>query len=304
MLHYPNITEKTFLAQSRAAFDFVNGSKVKLSKVRQALCIQLNLKNEHLLPSLFTQSPSVSDVPSNVKPLPSDRVHEFMTIVEGGTDGLDDEISIYKNLIFNLAEKLTAVDVVDAMASAFDLDDDTTIMNSLEMAQQFIDENKTESHASEAAYLQSCKRCANKLSCGGYCLNETCPHSDFPQGVDIEELDVISLDDYNDKHGTNFKKRLSVMCEFHDDRDGSQYIFDASEYFYNLVRYGDGDLRAAITGIIDEGLNCGMHTDAIAYWFEMNKPESEVGCLMKSIKGFSVWVEDENALLAFLNVYN
>lgn len=64
----------------------------------------------------------------------------------------------------------------------------------------------------------SCGRCGSELDSEGYCTDETCPHSDWPQQVPVSALEEMSAEAVEAKYG--LKKRVRI------EEDGS---FEASE---------------------------------------------------------------------------
>jgi len=80
--------------------------------------------------------------------------------------------------------------------------------------------------ASPVATTQ-CHRCGSNVT-GGYCSDDTCPYSDWPQCVPINDLHDNTLDAIQAKH--NLRKRQRVKAEIHSDDRLFVANFDAAAW--------------------------------------------------------------------------
>jgi len=52
----------------------------------------------------------------------------------------------------------------------------------------------------------ACKKCGSKLV-RGYCVDETCPYSDWPQQISLDDLRSTGSDQIENKYGVQDRRR-------------------------------------------------------------------------------------------------
>ena len=74
----------------------------------------------------------------------------------------------------------------------------------------------------------TCQKCVSHLD-GQYCSDNTCPYSEWPQSVPIDELQSISSEELRSKYG--LVPRVRIEAEVHDDDHRMSVNFDAGAWF-------------------------------------------------------------------------
>lgn len=106
--------------------------------------------------------------------------------------------------------------------------------------------------------------CSQELDIEGYCQDETCPYQDWPQKIDVGDLESMSQVDIEIRY--NLCKRVRVMAVTYSDDRVTEVEFDASAYFASETiagRLGEclSDLAACKFGGDDA-------SDNVARYFE------------------------------------
>lgn len=190
--------------------------------------MQFNLPNEHLIDSLFKSPPKaiLSNHTTVVNTdeetlLPVDALKLLNEIENNAENDSEEEIHLLRNALVNAAQLLPITQVKSCLANIL---------------------SNTQIYKITERYSQSCHRCGSHLRIDGYCVDTTCPFSEYPQDVNIDELSGMTLEQYNKKHHTYHSKRVPVLCFIrpNDDNDDNDWQeFDASAYFFKLKQYGD-----------------------------------------------------------------
>ena len=115
-----------------------------------------------------------------------------------------------------------------------------------------------------------CSRCASDLRIDGYCEDETCPFSDWPQEADIERLCEVSGMDYQLESGLT--KRIPVCAKVYTDDRNVTVTFDAAPYFHQALL--DGKLDQILCELRDCDFAQDYPADDVARFFEERETEA------------------------------
>ncbi|KOE81075.1 hypothetical protein ACS91_21985 [Vibrio parahaemolyticus] len=112
----------------------------------------------------------------------------------------------------------------------------------------------------------SCHRCGTELRSDGYCIDVTCPHSDWPQDVDISRMDG---GDPAYASENQCKRRIEVQAVCYSDDHQQRIEFDAAPYFHEQLI--NGRLEKVIQSLIDIEFGGDYDSDNVCEFFSASQ---------------------------------
>ena len=139
----------------------------------------------------------------------------------------------------------------------------------------------------------TCQKCGSHLD-GQYCSDDTCPYSEWPQAVPIDELQSIPSEELRSKYGLT--PRVRIEAEVHDDARLNLIVFDAGAWFNQASDQEIFDLH-------EIGWGGDEAADVVALFFE--ETNEDIGALIVFCRstqgthnalGFECSVNADNAM--------
>ena len=108
-----------------------------------------------------------------------------------------------------------------------------------------------------------CQKCGSPLS-GEYCSDDVCPYSEWPQRVQINELQEEAAEGLRERYSV--LPRIRIAAEVHDDALFKRVDFDAAPWFTQAT---DADILA----LQQAGWSGDNMADEVAYYFDGHNKE-------------------------------
>lgn len=138
-----------------------------------------------------------------------------------------------------------------------------------------------------------CGKCGSHMI-GDYCLDHTCPYSEWPQRVPLTELQNVSAEDLRRKY--QVLPRIRVHAEVHDDGHYNKVEFDAALWFAQAT-------DNQIIRLHDIGWTGDEPSDVVAEFFESrNEDIADVFNFCRATQntrnqvGFECLVDEDSAM--------
>lgn len=148
----------------------------------------------------------------------------------------------------------------------------------------------------------ACERCAGPLRIDGFCKDVTCPHSDWPQEADIDNICTMGSGAYVEQ--TGLQRRVRIDAEAYTDDRKASVSFDAGPYFF--AKKKAGALEPVLNALVAINFGGDYAADEIAEFFRDDKTRGVFEATGVDDAGDMVGFEcnvDPESLYVWLSVY-